>query len=305
MYSTLILIFLLIGILIVIGLMIYQIISQREESILKSNDNSNQIEKMSNLADEVNSIKEDMISLSTPLGELNRFLGGNVVTGKIGEWSLQSIVQDIMPDGSYELQHMINPQAQDRVDCTVTTADGIQIPIDSKFYSGQFANYQEASSDNDRKRVLRDLRTAILRDARAISEQYIVQNITTNYAILYIPSEKLIDLVHMIDGLKQECFTNYRIHILGPNTLAMSLDHVRIGYDYLKLNETAHKVGKVVREVQVQFSKYDESTEKVEKKLNSAINEVAEMQTRINVLGRKLNDGADYLEEAISEENDG
>ena len=108
----------------------------------------------------------------------------------------------------------------------------------------------------------------------------------------------------MIDGLKQECFTDYRIHILGPNTLAMSLDHVRIGYDYLKLNETAHKVGKVVREVQVQFSKYDESTEKVEKKLNSAINEVAEMQTRINVLGRKLNDGADYLEEAISEEND-
>ena len=305
MFSTFILIFLLIGILILIGLMTYQIISQREESILKSNENSNQIEKMSNLADEVNSIKEDMISLSTPLGELNRFLGGNVVTGRIGEWSLQSIVQDIMPDGSYELQHMINPQAQDRVDCTVTTADGIQIPIDSKFYSGQFANYQEASSDNDRKRVLRDLRTAILRDARAISEQYIVQNITTNYAILYIPSEKLIDLVHMIDGLKQECFTNYRIHILGPNTLAMSLDHVRIGYDYLKLNETAHKVGKVVREVQVQFSKYDESTEKVEKKLNSAINEVAEMQTRINVLGRKLNDGADYLEEAISEENDG
>ena len=83
MYSTLILIFLLIGILIVIGLMIYQIISQREESILKSNDNSNQIEKMSNLADEVNSIKEDMVSLSTPLGELNRFLGGNVVTGKL------------------------------------------------------------------------------------------------------------------------------------------------------------------------------------------------------------------------------
>jgi len=304
MFSNFILIFLLIGILIVIGLMIYQIISQREESILKSNENSNQIEKMSNLADEVNSIKEDMISLSTPLGELNRFLGGNVVTGKIGEWSLQSIVQDIMPDGSYELQHMINPQAQDRVDCTVTTADGIQIPIDSKFYSGQFANYQEASSDNDRKRVLRDLRTAILRDARAISEQYIVQNITTNYAILYIPSEKLIDLVNMIDGLKQECFTNYRIHILGPNTLAMSLDHVRIGYDYLKLNETAHKVAKVVADVKDQFSQYDVTTEKVEKKLTSAINEVAEMQTRINVLGRKLNAGADALEDAISEEND-
>ena len=51
-----------------------------------------------------------MISLSTPLGEFKyifKFYGGNVVTGRIGEWSLQSIVQDIMPDGSYELQHMI------------------------------------------------------------------------------------------------------------------------------------------------------------------------------------------------------
>ena len=53
-----------------------------------------------------------------------------------------------------------------------------------------------------------------------------------------------------------------------------------------------------------QFSQYDVTTEKVEKKLTSAINEVAEMQTRINVLGRKLNAGADALEDAISEEND-
>ena len=84
----------------------------------------------------------------------------------------------------------------------------------------------------------------------------------------------------------------------------MSLDHVRIGYDYLKLNETAHKVAKVVADVKDEFSKYDESTEKVEKKLTSAINEVAHMQTRINVLGRKLNAGADALEDAIADEND-
>ena len=89
MFSTLILIFLSIGISIVIGLMLFIIISQRAESILKSNDNSNQIEKMSNLADEVNSIKEDMISLSTPLGELNRFLGGNVVRKN---WRMESSI---------------------------------------------------------------------------------------------------------------------------------------------------------------------------------------------------------------------
>ena len=156
-----------------------------------------------------------------------------------------------------------------------------------------------------KKEVLRDLRTAILRDAKAISQQYIHQNITSNYAILYIASEKLIDLVDKIDALRQECLAEHKILIQGPNTLAAFLDTVRIGHNYLKLNETAQKVAKVVRQIQVQFSKFDESTEAVEKKLNLAIKDVQEMQTRINVLGSTLNNGADYLTEEVAEEKDG
>ena len=94
------------------------------------------------------------------------------------------------------------------------------MPIDSKFYAGQYQNYQSASNDNDRNRVLRELRTAILRDAEDISSKYILQNKTTNYAILYIASEKLIDLVDKIPDLRQECLTEKKILIQGPNTLA-------------------------------------------------------------------------------------
>ena len=76
----------------------------------------------------------------------------------MGEWNLESIVKEILPDGSYEFQANLNPENQDRVDCAVKTADGVTIPIDSKFYAGQYKQYQEAGQANIRANVLRDLR---------------------------------------------------------------------------------------------------------------------------------------------------
>ena len=242
-------------------------------------------------------IIQELASVTTPINELNRFLGGNVTTGRLGEWNLESIVQDIMPDGSYHFQHIINPQTSDQVDCAVISAEGIKIPIDSKFYSGLYKNYQKASTDKDRKTVLRDLRNAILNDASEISEKYILQNTTSNYAILYIASEKLIDLVDKIDDLRQECLTEKKVLIQGPNTLAAFLDTVRVGHHYLKLNLTAEKVAKVVRKIQSEFNKFDNSTSDVEKKLENSLKEVNALKTRINVLGRTLNRGAESLED--------
>ena len=115
-----------------------------------------------------------------------------------------------------------------------------------------------------------------------------MQNKTTNYAILYIASEKLIDLVDKIPDLRQECLTEKKILIQGPNTLAAFLDTIRVGHHYLKLNETAGKVAKVVRGIQKEFTSFDTSTKNVMKRLDGAVNDVEELQTRINVLGRKL-----------------
>ena len=288
---------LFIGLLIVIFLLVYILISQRETSFLNKNESASQIQKIDTLAQDINKINEGLLSVTTPLGELNRFLGGNVTTGRLGEWSLESIVRDIMPDGSYHFQHIINPETSDQVDCAVITADGIKVPIDSKLYVGQYNNYQSASTDRDRKTVLRDLRTAILRDASDISEKYILQNTTSNYAILYIASEKLVDLVDQIEDLRQECLTDKKVLIQGPNTLAAFLDTVRVGHHYLKLNETAAKVAKVVRGIQKEFSNFDLSTESAMKKLDGALKDVQKVQTRINVLGRTLEKGAENLEE--------
>ena len=248
-------------------------------------------------SNDINKIELDLASVTTPLNELNRFLGGNVTTGRLGEWNLESIVRDIMPSNSFDLQHQINPESRDLVDCAVTTAEGIIVPIDSKFYAGQYQNYQDAKTSTERKKILGNLRTEVLSDATDISSKYLLRNITSNYVILYIPSEKLIDLINQIEGLREESFTEKNTLIMGPNTLAAFLDMVRTGHHYLKLNETASKVASVVRGIQKEFSNFDANTNSVLKRLDGAVKDVQSLQTRINVLGNKLEKGAESLED--------
>jgi DNA recombination protein RmuC len=287
----------LLSLIFIIGILIYLLFSIKNKETVDQGGNESLQNKLNEVSNDINKIEIDLASVTTPINELNRFLGGNVTTGRLGEWSLESIVQDIMPNNSYKFQDQINNESADRVDCSITTAEGFIVPIDSKFYAGQYQNFQSAGSDVERKKVLRDLRTAVLRDAEDISKKYILQNKTSNYAVLYMASEKLIDLVDKIDDLRQECLTEKRILILGPNTLAAFLDTIRVGHHYLKLNETAAKVAKVVRGIQKEFNNLDISTETVIKRLDSALKDVQNLQTRVNVLGKKLEKGSESLEE--------
>ena len=276
---------------------IFLLYKLKDKNIQKENESSLLETKINSFSEEIRKINDELISVTTPINELNRFLGGNVTTGRLGEWNLESIVKEILPDGSYEFQANINPENQDRVDCAVKTADGITIPIDSKFYAGQYKQYQEAGQTNLRANVLRDLRTAILRDAVDIATKYLRQNSTSNYAVLYIASEKLVDLVDQIENLRQDCLSEKKILIQGPNTLAAFLDTIRIGHHYLELNETAAKVAEVVRKIKSQFDSFDKSADGVLKRLDASVKEVTALQTRINVLGRELNKGSEELKD--------
>ena len=286
-----------ISLIIILIVLIYLIYSIKNKETYEKGGTQTLQNKLDEVSNDINKIEIDLASVTTPINELNRFLGGNVTTGRLGEWSLESIVQDIMPNESYKFQAQINPETSDRVDCAITSAEGFIIPIDSKFYSGQYKSYQSAGNDSDRKKILRDLRTAILRDAENISDKYILQNTTSNYAVLYIASEKLVDLVDKIEDLRQECLAEKKMLILGPNTLAAFLDTIRVGHHYLKLNETAAKVAKVVSGIQKEFSNLDLSTESVIKRLDATLKDVQSLQTRVNVLGNKLEKGAESLEE--------
>ena len=286
-----------ISLVLILGILIYLLFNIKNGESINKGGNENIQSKLIEVSNDINKIELDLASVTTPLNELNRFLGGNVTTGRLGEWNLESIVRDIMPNNSFDLQHQINPESRDLVDCAVTTAEGIIVPIDSKFYAGQYQNYQDAKTGTERKKILGNLRTEVLNDATDISSKYLLRNITSNYVILYIPSEKLIDLINQIEGLREESFTEKNTLIMGPNTLAAFLDMVRTGHHYLKLNETASKVASVVRGIQKEFSNFDANTNSVLKRLDGAVKDVQSLQTRINVLGNKLEKGSESMED--------
>ena len=286
-----------ISLVLILGILIYLLFNIKNGESISKGGNENIQSKLIEVSNDINKIELDLASVTTPLNELNRFLGGNVTTGRLGEWNLESIVRDIMPNNSFNLQHQINPESRDLVDCAVTTAEGIIVPIDSKLYAGQYQNYQDAKTGTERKKILGNLRTEVLSDAADISNKYLLRNITSNYVILYIPSEKLIDLINQIEGLREESFAERNTLIMGPNTLAAFLDMVRTGHHYLKLNETASKVASVVRGIQKEFSNFDANTNSVLKRLDGAVKDVQSLQTRINVLGNKLEKGAESLDD--------
>lgn len=259
---------------------------------------STSLEKLSNISSNIDSIKEATSSMSIPITNMNKYLGGNVQTGRLGEWNLESIVKDIMPNNKYYFQHPIDPNTQNQVDCAIETTNEILIPIDSKFYAAQYSDYQEATTKTDRDRILNSLKNSIVKDAESISEKYFVDGITSKIGVLYIPSEGLVAMVNLIEGLRESLLRDQSILILGPNSLAGFLDSIRMGHEAVELNEKAELVAKVIGDIKEEFNNLNLSTIDLKKAVDGVSKKIDVYQTRINVLNKELNKGAEKLEES-------
>ena len=283
----------------ILGMLFYILMALRSNQGSEKGGSELLQNKLAEVSSDLNKIENDLSEFKPSMNELNRFLGGNTSTGKLGEWNLESIVRDVLPANTYEFQAQINPETTEKADCAVTNSDGLIIPIDSKFYQGQYQNYHEAGSKTERNKVLQSLKRTILSDAESISEKYILRNSTSNYVVLYIASEKIIDLVTQIDNLRQECLTDKNTLILGPNALAGFLDTVRLGHYAIKMNENAKKVANTVNILNEEFKKFDNTTVKAVRNLNQAIGHVEDIQTRVNVLGKELKKADESFDENL------
>ena len=283
----------------ILGMLFYILMTLRSNQGSEKGGSELLQNKLAEVSSDLNKIENDLSEFKPSMNEFNRFLGGNTSTGKLGEWNLESIVRDVLPANTYEFQAQINPETTEKADCAVTNSEGLIIPIDSKFYQGQYQNYHEAGSKTERNKVLQSLKRTILSDAESISEKYILRNSTSNYVVLYIASEKIIDLVTQIDNLRQECLTDKNTLILGPNALAGFLDTVRLGHYAIKMNENAKKVANTVNILNEEFKKFDNTTVKAVRNLNQAIGHVEDIQTRVNVLGKELKKADESFDENL------
>ena len=261
--------------------------NHESDDFLKGIDNSMEIQGTT-----IRELSKDIQSFNEPLTKLNRYLSGGTLAGKFGEWSLESIIKDIFHPNQYESNAEVIPGSGKRVEFIVKLPENLVLPIDAKFPSALFDNYLNASDAGDEKLVKKtkdDIKRHVLKDASDIKEKYVQTGITVDLGVMYIPSESLMQIIDSLDNIRESIFRDYRILIMGPNSLAAYLISVHMGFRTLALNERAGEIMGEFGRLKKEFEKFGGSTEDLMKKVDVLQKSVNEYSTRERQMERAIN----------------
>ena len=172
------------------------------------------------------------------------------------------------------------------------------MPIDAKFPSALFDNYLNASELGDEKLVKKskdDIKRHVIKDASDIKAKYIQSGITVDLGVMYIPSESLMQIIDSLDNIRESIFRDYRVLIMGPNSLAAYLISVHMGFRTLALNERAGEIMNEFGKLKKEFEKFSGSSEDLIKKVDALQKSISEYSTRERQMQRAI-DNMDKLD---------
>ena len=277
--------------IIVIGLIFFNTFknsndTNQSDDFLKGIDRSIETQRTT-----IGELSKDIQSFNEPLSKLNRYLSGGTLAGKFGEWSLESIIKDIFHSNQYESNAEVIPGSGKRVEFIIKLPEGLVLPIDAKFPSALFDNFLNACDSGDEKLVKKtrdDIRRHVLKDASDIKEKYVQSGITVDLGVMYIPSESLMQTIDSLDNIREIIFRDYRVLVMGPNSLAAYLISVHMGFRTLALNERAGEIMNEFGKLKKEFEKFSGSTEDLMKKVDALQKSVNDYSTRERQMERAI-----------------
>ncbi len=236
-------------------------------------------------------LTKDIQSFHDPLNKLRRYLSGGTLAGKFGEWSLESIMQDIFNPNQYIKNAEVIKGSGKRVEFVLKMPEGLLLPIDAKFPSGLYDTYLDAIDQTDErliKKSIDDIKRHVVKDASDIQEKYVQSGVTVDLGIMYIPSESLMQLIDSIENLRESVFRDSRVLIMGPNSLAAYLISVHMGFRTLALNNRAGEIMEEFGKLKKEFEKFGSSTEELLKKADAMLKAVNEHATRERQMNKAI-----------------
>ena len=236
-------------------------------------------------------LTKDIQSFHDPLNKLRRYLSGGTLAGKFGEWSLESIMQDIFNPNQYVKNAEVIKGSGKRVEFVLKMPEGLLLPIDAKFPSGLYDSYLDAIDQTDErliKKSIDDIKRHVVKDASDIQEKYVQSGVTVDLGIMYIPSESLMQLIDSIENLRESVFRDSRVLIMGPNSLAAYLISVHMGFRTLALNNRAGEIMEEFGKLKKEFEKFGSSTEELLKKADAMLKAVNEHATRERQMNKAI-----------------
>ncbi|WP_039766302.1 DNA recombination protein RmuC [Caldicellulosiruptor sp. F32] len=240
----------------------------------------------------------EMQALANGVGDLKRILSNVKVRGTLGEIQLGNIIDQILDTSQYERNVRIKPHTQEQVEFAIKIPsknsnenEFIYLPIDSKFPIESYERLLEAQEKNNIDEISKfskELENSIKQNAKTIKEKYIDPPRTTDFAIMFLPTEGLYAEVLRIPGLFECVQREYKVIIAGPTTISAILNSLALGFKTIAIEKRTSEVWELLSAVKTEFSKFGEVLEKVKKKLLEAQDTIDTAARKTKTIERKL-----------------
>lgn len=240
----------------------------------------------------------EMKNLATGVGDLKKVMEGVKTRGIYGEVQLSSIISDILSPNQYCENISTKPGSADRVEFAVKMPGRDEnhetfLPIDSKFpvenYSRLIAAY-DLGNKTDILTYQKALATDVKEQAKKIFTKYIEPPYTTDFGMMFVPTESLYAEILRIPGLSDEIRQKYNISITSPSTLPVTLSGLLMGFRTVAIEKRSSEVWQVLGAVKTQFSKFGDLLEATKKKLQESANKIDAAATTSRQIERRLKD---------------
>jgi DNA recombination protein RmuC len=239
----------------------------------------------------------EMQSLANGVGDLKRVMSNVKTRGTWGEIQLGSLLEQILSPDQYEKNVRTRPGSSAHVEYAIkfpgNGEDGgfVYLPIDAKFPVEDYQRLVEAQDQADpvaAESAGKQLEVRVRASARDIADKYVAPPQTTDFAVLFLPTEGLYAEVIRRTDLVELLQRESRVVIAGPTTLAALLNSLQMGFRTLAIQKRSSEVWEVLGAVKAEFSKFGDVMVKVQKKLAEAGSVIEQAQTRTRVIERKL-----------------
>jgi DNA recombination protein RmuC len=248
----------------------------------------------------------EMKTLATGVGDLKRVLTNIKVRGTWGEVQLGAIIEEILAPDQFR-KNVATARPDERVEYAVklpgrdSLGEPVWLPIDAKFPFEDYQRLMYASERGDGEavdRASRQLEATLRLTAKDLSEKYLAPPRTTDFGILFLPSEGLYAEAMRYVGLADSIQREHRVVLAGPSTLAALLSALQMGFRTLAIERRSSEVWETLGSVKIEFGKYAGVLAKVKKKLGEAQNTIDNAETRTRAIQRRLRDveGPDHPE---------
>ncbi len=239
----------------------------------------------------------EMQTLAQGVGDLKHLLTNVKTRGMFGEAQLAALLEQVFAPDQYATQVMTKPGSRFTVDFAIKlpgrSDDGVPcwLPIDAKFPNEDYERLLDAQQRADAEGAeiaARGLEQRIKLEAKSMADKYLEPPHTTDFAILFLPTEGLYAEVLRRPGLMEVLQREYRVTLAGPTTLMAMLNSLQMGFRTLALEKRSSEVWQVLGAVKTEFGKFGDVLARVKSQTQTVLNTLDSAETRSRAMGRAL-----------------